>query len=366
VNPGPVLALGLLLAVPPAGEPLPVALQAAVDKAVAEWRAASGVPGLSVAVALDGELRFAGGEGFADLENEVPATADTVYRLASIAKPITAIAALQLTEAGRLNLDADVRRYVPAFPRKPWVITTRQLLAHLGGVRHYRDGEFGSDPVDGRPFVENTRRFSSLLEALDLFKYDPLVAEPGTRFNYTTHGYTLAGCVVEAASGQRFLAYVRRRIFEPAGMASTRDDDGEAVITHRAMGYRKTANGELRNSTLADTTYKVSGGGLVASAGDLARLGVAVLEDRLLRPDTRRAAFTPQRTTSGRSVAYGLGWATGERTGHREIWHTGGQARVNTVLYLRPDQRLVIVVLTNLEDSGPLGLARRLADLVRP
>lgn len=355
-----------LLAAAPAASGLPEPQVAAIEQAVAEMLSASGAPGLTVAVALDGKVSYARGFGFADVENQVPASADTVYRLASISKPITAVAALQLAEAGRLDLDADVRRYVPGFPPKPWPITTRQLLAHLGGIRHYQDGEFGQGPADGQAFGENTRRFVSLLEGLDLFKDDPLLAEPGTRFSYTTHGYTLIGCVIEAVSGERFLEYLGKRVFGPAGMTSARDDDGAALIPHRALGYRKTTSDQIRNSDASDTSYKIPGGGLVATASDLARFASALLDGRLLRPETVAKAFTKQVTKTGRAIGYGLGWDVAERNGRREIWHTGAQARVSNVLYLQPDRRLVVAILTNLEGSGPKSLAQKIADLARP
>jgi serine beta-lactamase-like protein LACTB len=339
---------------------------AALEKAVAEMMSASGTPGLTVAIALDGEVRYARGFGYADVENQLAASADTVYRLASISKPIAAVAALQLAEAGRLDLDADVRRYVPAFPPKPWPITTRQLLAHLGGVRHYQEGEFGHDPANGEALGENTRRFASLLEGLDIFKDDPLLAEPGTRFSYTTHGYTLIGCVVEAVSKERFVPYLTKHVFGPAGMTSIRDDEAAALIPHRALGYRKTAAGQIRNSDLSDTSYKIPGGGLVATATDLVRFASALIEGRLLRPATVVKAFTKQVTKTGRTIGYGLGWDVGDRNGRREIWHTGGQSRVSNVLYLQPDRRLAIAILTNLEGAGPRPLAQKIADLVRP
>ena len=360
--------LALLLAAGPATleARLSEAQIAAVERAVAERMSASGIPGLTVAIGLDGEVRYAKGFGYADVENQLAASPDTVYRLASISKPITAVAALQLAEAGRLDLDADVRRYVPGFPPKPWPITTRQLLAHLGGIRHYQDGEFGHDPANGEGFSENTRRFASLLEGLDVFKHDPLLAEPGTRFSYTTHGYTLIGCVVEAVSKERFVPYLAKHIFGPAGMSSIRDDEAAALIPHRALGYRKTADGQIRNSDVSDMSYKIPGGGLVATASDLVRFGSALIDGRLLRPETVSRAFTKQVTKTGRVTGYGLGWDVAERNGRREILHTGAQARVSNVLYLQPDRRLAVAILTNLEGSGPKPLAQKIADLVRP
>ena len=113
----------------------PAAIQA-VEAAIAATMSAERIPGLSVAVMTHGELRWSSGFGQADLENAVPATADTVYRLASISKPITAVAAMQLAERGRLDLDAPVQKYVPGFPPKPWPVTTRAVLGHLSGIRH--------------------------------------------------------------------------------------------------------------------------------------------------------------------------------------------------------------------------------------
>jgi CubicO group peptidase (beta-lactamase class C family) len=105
---------------------------------------------------------------------------------------------------------------------------------------------------------------------------------------------------------------------------------------------------------------------MVATASDLARFASALLAGQLLRPETVTKAFTKQVTKTGRTVGYGLGWDVGERNGRREIWHTGARARVSNVLYLQPDERLVIAILTNLEGAGPRPLAQKIADLVRP
>ncbi|MCP5112202.1 MAG: beta-lactamase family protein, partial [bacterium] len=133
--------LCLLLAVVPAACQTPPILEGArlerVEAIVSRAMEREKIPGLSVAVAIDGEFRWSRGFGLSDVENNVPATADTMFRLASISKPITAVAVMQLAEQGKLDLDAPIRQYVPSFPAKPWPITARQLLGHLGGIRHY-------------------------------------------------------------------------------------------------------------------------------------------------------------------------------------------------------------------------------------
>jgi serine beta-lactamase-like protein LACTB len=351
----PVLA-ALLLEAPTAPAPRIEATQAAafldvVSAAVRE----QGIPGLSAAVAVDGEVVWTGGFGEADVENHVPARSETVYRLASLSKPITAVAVLQLAERGRLDLDADIRTYVPAFPPKPWRVTARELLAHLGGIRHYQGDEFGS-----------TRRYVSLLEGLDVFKDDPLAHEPGTAYLYSTHGYTLLGAAVEAVSGRRFADYLHDNVFVPAGMLSARDDDARAILENRAAGYYRTPDGRLVNSLPADTSYKIPGGGLVASAPDVARFAMALLDGRLVRTETRAQMLTRQKTRAGRVLGYGLGFSLGDQDGHLEVWHSGAQQRVRNMLYLWPDRRTAVVLLANLEGASLLGLARRIAAIVRP
>jgi CubicO group peptidase (beta-lactamase class C family) len=314
-----------------------------------------GVPGLSLAVAQGGEVRHEAGFGFADVENEVPARPETVYRLASVSKPITAAAVLRLAEEGRLDLDAPVSRYCPDFPDKAWPVTARQLLSHQGGVRHYRPDE---QPI--------TRRFTSLAEGLALFRDDPLVHEPGTKVLYSTYGYTLLGCAAAGAAGRPFMALLQDAVFAPAGMTTTRVDDVRGLIPNRAQGYVRDGEGELLNSALADMTYKVPGGGLSSTAPDVARFGTALVSGGLLSADTLTQMLTRQKTRNGRVTGFGLGLALGSRSGRREAWHTGGQERVSTVIYLQPDSGLAVAILTNLEKVQPhvLDLARRVADLV--
>jgi serine beta-lactamase-like protein LACTB, mitochondrial len=334
--------------------PLPPPLAEAVATAVSEEMSRFGIPGLSLAIAEGGELRFAAGYGFADVENEVPAVPETTYRLASISKPITAVAALQLAERGRLDLDAPAWRYCGAYPAKPWTMTPRQLLCHQGGVRGYRTGE----PVQ--------RHYSSVPEAVAVFKDDPLAYEPGTSVLYSTYGYCLLGCVVEGAAGRPFAEVLQDQVFVPAAMTGTEVDDARALIPRRAGGYVRDGSGELLNSAFADVSYKIPGGGLCGTAPDVARFGLALLSGRLLARQTLRQMLTPQRLRTGRVTGFGLGLTVGVHSGRREAWHIGGQERVSTLVYLRPDSGVVVAILSNLEkvQAPLLDLGRRIADLL--
>lgn len=353
--------LALALAIPPslAGAEGPVAELSpakaeAVEAAVTVAMARLGIPGVSVAIASGGTLRFAAGYGQADVENGVPAKAVTAYRLASVSKPMTAVAVLKLAEVGRLDLDAPIQRYVPSFPEKPFPVTARQLLGHLGGIRHYRDDE-----------PTNTKPYSGIESGLAFFKDDALVAEPGTRFSYSTYGYNLLGAAIEGASGTPYLDYLREAIFARAGMTAIRIDEARPLIPNRAQGYTRTKGGELFNSALADVSYKVPGGGLIATAADVARFGAALGAGALLNRDSLAAMLTPQREKGGRLTSYGLGLEIGPGGKRREAWHTGGQERVSTVVFLLPEEGVGVAILANLEGVGRelVTLARRLADV---
>ena len=190
--------------------------RARIEAAVSKFMADTHAPGVSIAVVENGEYEWGAGFGFADLENNVPASEHTLYRLGSISKTVSAIGALELVERGELDLDAPVQKYCPAFPQKQKPITTREVMGHLGGIRHYK--KEAQDDLEGG----NTKHFDNPIQAgLDFFKNDPLVAEPGTHFNYSTQGYTLVGCVMEGASGAKYVDFMQRNVFVPAGMEHT-------------------------------------------------------------------------------------------------------------------------------------------------
>lgn len=343
-----------------AAAPAPAVALLPGAEAIAGWTAflagemqSRGIPGATVAVGIGGELVWTRGFGHADLENEVPASEHTVYRLASISKPMTAVLAMRLAAAGQLDLDRPVQDYVPGFPVKRWPLTPRHLLSHLGGVRHYRGRE-----------IYSTRSYASVQAALHIFASDPLVHEPGTKFLYTSYGYNLLGAVAEAAASGSFEALLEKHIHEPAGMRHTRIDRINAIIPHRAQGYVRTKEGRIENSRIVDTSNKLPSGGLCGTAADLVRFGNALLAGKLVDRPTLDAMWTPACTREGRASAYGLGFRILRAEKPRIIGHSGGQPRVSTMLVLRPEEGVVVAWMSNLERSGAGGIARQLSDKV--
>jgi len=314
-----------------------------IEELITQEMSRQKIPMVTAAVAVNGELRWSSGYGYADIENSVPAKAATVHRLGSISKPLTAVAALQLWEAGRLDLDAPVQKYVPEFPEKQAPVTARLLLCHQGGIRHYQNlDEVGS-----------TRHYSALVPTLQIFAKDPLVAEPGAKYSYSTYGYNLLGAVVERAAGMRFMDYLQQALLRPAGMTATRDDSTFAVIPNRARGYARTESGELRNCDLADTSNKIPGGGMVSTAADLVRFALAVRNGKLLKRDTVDMMFTAQRTRTGQPTPYGLGWMIQELDKSKLVLHGGGQQGTSTLFAMLPKEGIAVALLCNLERAEP-------------
>jgi CubicO group peptidase (beta-lactamase class C family) len=316
----------------------------ALDRIVTDAMHEQHIPAVTVAMASGERLVYSKAFGSADLENAVPATTETLIRTASIAKPITAVAAMTLVESGKLDLDAPVQKYCAPFPPKQWPITTRELLSHTSGIRHYNPGE-----------AENTRHFRWLADGFALFAADPLLFAPGTAFQYSTYGYSVVGCVIEGASGMRFQDYVAAHVLRPAGMTHTFVDDVLEIVPHRARGYQKV-DGQVRNATLMDSSYKIPGGGYVTSAEDLVRFAQALLDDKLLKAPTRAQMWTATKV-SGPS-AYGLGFSLPDDG--RFVTHTGGQSGTTTRLFIIPQAHFVLALMANMDGVQLTEVARAL------
>jgi len=329
-----------------------------IETAVAKFMSSTHVPGLSVAVVENGEFEWADGFGFADLENNSPATEHTLFRLGSISKTLTAVGALELWERGRLELDAPVQKYCPAFPEKSATITTREVMGHLGGIRHYKGG-----PNDVE--IGNTKHFDDPIQAgLDFFKNDPLVAAPGSHFHYSTQGYTLVGCVMEGASNSKYVDYMLKNVFAPAGMDQTSVDNRFTIIHYRTRFYQKTKDGTVENADFLDSSYKIPGGGWLSSAEDMARFEVAVLHDKLLKSTTRELMWTPLKPSDGSKDDYGLGWDNNDYDGIKSVGHNGGQQGCSTSFKIAPTHRAGVVVLTNMEEIDPDELATEILKIL--
>jgi serine beta-lactamase-like protein LACTB, mitochondrial len=304
-------------------------------------------PGSTFAIGLHGEVAWAEGFGLADVENQVLAKADTVYRTASIGKPMTATAAMKLVEQGKLDLDKPIQEYCPRFPTKPWPISSRDLISHTSGIRHY-----GGMNEEAELF--NLRHYDHVSDAIDIFKDDPLKQEPGLDYLYSTWGYVALGCVLEGASGKEFRRLIQELVFDPAGMTETRDDDPRAIIPNRARGYI-IASGQLKNSRWVDMSSKVAAGGFVTTVPDLVRFMNAWMAGKLVSASNMSAMLTPYKLPKDGTVDnFGLGWYIDEYNGMKTGGYGGGTPQVSGVILFIPEKNIAIAGIFNLEDiPGP-------------
>ena len=333
-----LLALFSAVALVAGAESLDARLQAFASWAEAEMTK-DRMPGLSVAV-MDGDEVWARGFGFADLENRVAASPESSYRMASVTKPMTAVAAMRLAEQGTLDLDAPIQNYVEYFPDKGASITIRRLLAHLGGISHYRNYL-----VEGRIREPKTTR-----EAIAIFEQFDLIAPPGERYSYSTYGYNLVGAALEGAAGKPYGEVMRELVWGPAGMADTRMDDPAEIIPHRVDGYR-LVDGTLKNSEFVDVSSRFAGGGTRSTVVDMIRFARALDDGTLVSAASLDAMWWPQTTNAGRWSFYGLGWDVRPVNGRFQVSHGGSQQETRTLLVLFPRADLAIALASNFEQA---------------
>ncbi|MEO8001591.1 MAG: serine hydrolase domain-containing protein, partial [Arenimonas sp.] len=301
-----------------------------------------------------GKLIWSKAYGYADMEQKVPVDpATTKFRVGSVAKPMTALALATLVKQGRIDLDADVRRYVPSFPQKQYPFSVRQLAGHLAGIRHYKGDE-----------AYSRKQYSTVLESLEIFKDDPLIAVPGEQWKYSSYGYNLLSAVIEQASGKPFLDYMDESVFIPLGMTATVPDRLNVLIPNRGRYYLRL-DGKIYNEPEVDNSYKWASGGILSTTDDLARFGLAHMNSQLVSPDIRSMLWTEQKTSDGKPTGYGIGWRIESNwdKGHQWIGHGGGSIGGTTSMWLLVDSGLVIAIASNQTELDYGDLLPRLAKL---
>jgi CubicO group peptidase (beta-lactamase class C family) len=309
------------------------------------------VPGASLLVLRNGKPVVRRSYGLADLEQHTPASPATNYRLASVTKQFTAAAVLLLAEAGGLQLDDPVRKWLPELPEAAQPVTIRHLLSHTGGLVDYED--FVADDAPQVHDADVLRMLAGQNRAY--FK-------PGSSYRYSNSGYALLALIVEKASGQSFAAFLRERVFVPLGMQATfAFEDGISTVPSRAYGYSASDDAWTRTDQSA-TSAVLGDGGIYSSIDDLAKWDAALYDDRLLRRESRELAFTPATHTDNPSVDYAMGWRiTGET-----LWHSGETRGFRNVIIRYPQRKLTVIMLTNRNDPEPYSTAISIAKLFLP
>jgi len=320
--------------------------------------------GLSVAVGIDGEIVWAEGFGFADIESSLPVTPHHRFRTGTASIVFTSAAIGLLLDQGRLKLDDEIQRYVPEFPAKQWPVTVRQAMGDVAGLK-------GEDPDDG---VLTSSHCERPADAVALFAKEPLLFQPGTEYRDSTFGWVLLSAVVEAASDTPFAAFLNERILRPLGMLDTFKESVTNAPPDAATSYnpRFAANPVYGIKPLPKFDYSCHAGsnGFLSTPSDLVRFGMAINRGKLLRPQTVQTLQTPQRLTSGKSsgqqTSYGLGWDLKTVTlAGQQVQAAGhnGHFWVEEVssLLTFPERGLAVAVMSNVSFAGTPSVAERVA-----
>ena len=325
-----------------AGSAQQVSDQGAILDRLGEIRRATGAPGITAAVAVDGEIIFSGGTGWAELENQAPASGATVHNVASISKAMTAVAVMQLVEQGTLSLEGRLRVYLPALPERVAGVTLRHILTHTSGLR----SSYGL----------TNRRVEDLIEVIARAGPDALRFAPGEFWAYSSAGFNLLQAVIERVSGVGFEEYMRTRVWEPAGMPRTALDVPSRIVPRRGHGYERDDAGNRINAAFFDMPDLWAAGGMLSTAGDLARLGVAINSGALLKRSTvaemHRAQVDPVIAfvaPEERPFGQALGWRVDtDVAGRRYVNQTGAIKGVGSILINYPDEQVVVALIANL------------------
>ena len=299
----------------------------------------NGVPGMGAAVWQDGHLVWTGCAGMRDMETRMPVQRETVFRLASVSKLVTAMAAAKLAEDGRLDIDAPVGGKLPWLPSAWSQVTIRQLAAHIAGAPHYAGNDLE---------VLGHVRYPTARKAVDIFSDRALLSTPGTAYSYSSWGYTLIGAVIEAVAGEHFLDYVRHHVTPGLAIGA----DGAAPEDQSSRLY-SIEDGNTRRMRRNDMSYVWPGGGLAATPEALARFGGRVLENRIVSAPRFEAMLRPAQLASGapahdKDYDVGFGWRVGrDLDGARIAHHAGTTIGARSMLMLWPEQATAAAVLSN-------------------
>ncbi|MEZ5344956.1 MAG: serine hydrolase domain-containing protein [Pyrinomonadaceae bacterium] len=312
---------------------------------IAETMEKQKIPGLSIAVAIDGRIVWSEAFGFADLENQIRTTPKTRFRIASISKTFTAAAMAKLYEQGKLDIDAPVQKYVPNFPQKEGEITSRQLVGHLSGIRHLRRS---ADEAKDE-FYDRKKYFRSVSEELKFFENDPLDFPPGTKYGYSNFGFSLLSAVIEGAAKKDFLTYVKQEVFDPLNMPDSAADENSKIIPNRSAFYSLNKEREWINAPYIDQSRSWAGSGFLSTSEDLVRYGSAFLQPGYLKAETLKEMFTLQKTKDGKETEAGFAWRIKKDSDGRVFYnHPGENVGGRSYLVMYPKEKVVVAMLHNI------------------
>lgn len=311
------------------------------------------IPGMSISVSENGVIIWSEGFGYADIELKTKVIPNkTQFRLASISKPITAVGLAILADRNQLDYNESIYTYLPDYPKKKYDFTVKQVGGHLAGIRHYK----------GNEFIMNKKM--SITEGLTIFKNDPLLFEPGTKYQYSTYGWNLLSEVIQKVAKVPFVKFMTDELFIPLKMNATQLDMSDIEMPNRTQFYRKTNSNKIILAPQVSNEHKVAGGGFVATSEDLIHFGNEIIHPTIISKKNLSGLLEAQNTSDGKSTNYGIGFGIGTTKNNTPIYsHSGGGAGATTFLLIYPEEDVVISILTNLSQVPIRELTKKLEDV---
>lgn len=308
------------------------------------------IPGLALAVVKEGKILKAKGYGMANIELNVPVTTETIFKIGSVSKPIIAMGIMLLIEEGKIGLDDKVSKYLENTPESWKDITIRHLLSHTSGI--VREAP-GFDPAKIQTDADVIKTAYPL----------PLRFLPGEKYEYCNVGYFSLAEIIRKVTGNPWSEFLAERIFNPFGMKVTRTTNFSEIIPNRANAY-SFSNGKLSNNEIY-LALRPSGA-FLSNVLDLAKLEAALDLKDFLKPETRNLMWTPFKFNNGQNSVYGLGWTLDEVKGKKRIHHGGSLNGFKSEFARFTDDRITIIVLTNLNEAVPSEIAVGVAGFYIP
>lgn len=298
------------------------------------------VAGVAAGYCVEGKTIGQSSAGYANIKTNQKFELDTKVRMGSIAKPMTALATMQLVEQGLIDLDVPIQKYIPDYPKHPKTqITVRHLLSHTSGIDGYKDGRESN----------TTTNYPTLYEALDIFKDRDLLFEPGTQYSYTTYGYTVIGVVIEKVSGISFEEYMQKNIWDKADMTNTGVEKfGKKMGNQSELYSRNNGKGKAKIAKENNLSNRIPAGGFYTNLEDMLKFGNAVLNHIFVKESTMDL-MRQHHSLEKENNAYGFGWflyASKPNEGNI-IGHPGGQTGNTSFLFIVPSKKAVSVILAN-------------------
>ncbi|MCL4544601.1 MAG: beta-lactamase family protein [Chloroflexi bacterium] len=302
-------------------------------------------PGCTIAAVRDGTVVFRGAYGMAHIELGVSMRPEFRLRLASITKQFIAVALLKLRDAGRLSLDDDFRRWLPEWRAGIPAITLAHMLSHTSGLKVY---EGGNDQALLPLYFMGKNPY----ELVSATKDDVPDCAPGERYTYNNYAYVLLGLVIERVAGMPLIDYLQRELFDPAGMTNTLFDDPALLLPGRVEGYQLGSAG-IERAPYINMRVIGGAGGLISNVDDLARWYIALLDGSVVSRASLDEAWADHTLAGGQTIRYGYGWGLGSYDGERFIEHGGQVNGFYNHAVCFPDQRIAVIVLSNLLPRFP-------------